>query len=152
MTELTKGEAAATVVTRTGSLRDALKPPSPLRLGCQRTTREAGRVQRLTPVDCAVAHDAEFVGVWAAPDRPYPKKPEDWVPLYDGCFAVIARYAGVPADAFLRYRSDVVVRPPAAGRWAVGDRGVRCYLWLSARTVTNSLKGAGPAALPRRTR
>ncbi|MEH0823583.1 MULTISPECIES: septum formation family protein [Micromonospora] len=152
LTELTTVEAAATVVTRTGSLRDALKTPSPLRLGCQRTGRDAGRVQRLTPVDCAVAHDAEFVGVWAAPDRPYPKKPEDWVPLYDGCFGVIARYAGVPADAFLRYRSDVVVRPPAAGRWAVGDRGVRCYLWLSDRTVTTSLKGAGPAALPRRTR
>ncbi|MDG4804305.1 septum formation family protein [Micromonospora sp. WMMD980] len=152
LTELNTVEAAAVVVTRTGSLRDALKPPSPLRLGCQRTGQDRGRVQRLTPVDCAVAHDAEFAGVWVAPDHPYPKKPADWAPLYAGCFAAVARFSGVPADGSLRYRSDVVVRPPAAGRWGVGDRGVRCYLWLSDRTVTGSLKASGPARLPVRTR
>ncbi|QLQ38289.1 septum formation family protein [Micromonospora robiginosa] len=152
LTELNTVEAAAVVVTRTGSLRDALKSPSRLRLGCQRTGQDRGRVQRLTAVDCAVAHDAEFAGVWVAPDRPYPKKPADWAPLYAGCFGAIARFSGVPADAALRYRSDVVVRPPAAGRWQVGDRGVRCYLWLSNRTVTGSLKSAGPARLPVRTR
>ena len=59
---------------------------------------------------------------------------------------------GVPDDANLRFRSGVVVRPPGAGRWRVGDRGVRCYLWLSDRTVTASLKGAGPAGLPVRTK
>ncbi|WFE37194.1 septum formation family protein [Micromonospora sp. WMMD998] len=152
LTELNTVEAAAVVVVRTGSLRDALKPPSPLRLGCQRTSRDGHRVQRLTPTDCAGAHDAEFVGVWVAPDRPFPKEPADWAPLYAGCYSAIARFTGVPADPILRYRSDVVVRPPAAGRWAVGDRGVRCYLWLSDRTVTASLKGAGPARLPVRTR
>ncbi|MET7807424.1 septum formation family protein [Micromonospora chersina] len=152
LSELTTVEAAATVVTRTGSLRDALKGPSPLRLGCQRTGRDARRVQTLTPVDCRAAHDAEFVGVWAAPDRPYPKKAADWAPLYTGCNTVLARYAGVPDDPTLRFRSGVVVRPPGAGRWVVGDRGVRCYLWLSDRTVTASLKGAGPAGLPVRTR
>ncbi|MFI5835303.1 septum formation family protein [Micromonospora sp. NPDC051300] len=152
LTELNTVEAAAVVVTRTGSLRDALKPPSRLRLGCQRTGQERGRVQTLTSADCAVAHDAEFAGVWVAPDRPYPKKPADWAPLYAGCFGAIARFSGVPADGTLRYRSDVVVRPPGPGRWVVGDRGVRCYLWLSDRTVTGSLKGAGPARLPVRTR
>ncbi|WP_089157630.1 septum formation family protein [Micromonospora sp. NBS 11-29] len=152
LTELNTVEAAATVVTRTSSLRDALKAPSRLRLGCQRTGQDRRRVQTLAPVDCAVRHDAEFAGVWAAPDRPYPKKPADWAPLYAGCYAVVARWAGVPADSTLRYRSGVVVRPPGAGRWAVGDRGVRCYLWLSDRTVTASLKGAGPGKLPVRTR
>lgn len=60
-------------------------------------------MRTLTPVGCGTSHDAEFVGVWKAPDRPYP-------------------------------------------------RGVRCYLWLSDRTVTASLAGAGPAGLPVRTR
>ncbi|MGC4890154.1 septum formation family protein [Micromonospora sp. DT227] len=152
LTELNTTEAAATVVTRTGSLRDALKQPSRLRLGCQRTGQDRRRVQTLTAVDCATTHDAEFVGVWAAPDRPYPKKPADWAPLYAGCYAAIARWTGVPADPVLRYRSDVVVRPPGPGRWAVGDRGVRCYLWLSHRKVSVSLKGAGPAGMPVRTR
>ncbi|MFU8854471.1 septum formation family protein [Micromonospora sp. SL1-18] len=151
LTELTTVEAAAQVVTRTGSLRDALKGPSSLRLGCQRTGGDA-RVQTLTPVDCRTPHDAEFVGVWPAPDRPYPTRDADWAPLYAGCNTVLARYVGVPDDAIVRFRSGVVVRPPDSGRWAVGDRGVRCYLWLSDRMVASSLNGAGPAGLPVRTK
>ncbi|MCW3840931.1 septum formation family protein, partial [Micromonospora yasonensis] len=83
LTELTTVEAAARVVTRTGSLRDALKGPSPLRLGCQRIGGDA-RARTLTPVDCRTAHDAEFVGVWAAPEKPYPMKDAEWAPLYTG--------------------------------------------------------------------
>ncbi|MEV6816905.1 septum formation family protein, partial [Micromonospora sp. NPDC051296] len=144
--EVSTVEAAATVVLRTGSLRDALRVPSPLRLGCQQTrTGRGGVVQTLLPVDCAERHDAEFAGVWQAPDRPYPSRSAEWVPLYAGCRSVLARYAGLPDDADLAFRSDVVVRPPGAGRWRAGDRGVRCYLWLADRAVTGSLKGAGPA-------
>ncbi|MEU6203973.1 septum formation family protein [Micromonospora musae] len=153
LSELNTVEAAATVVTRTGSLRDALKGPSPLRLGCQQTRGgEGGAVQALVPVDCATRHDAEFVGVWRAPEGPYPTRQADWLPLYAGCRSALGRFVGVPDDAQLRFRSGVVVRPPGAGRWRVGDRGVRCYLWLSHRTVTGSLDGAGPAGLPVRTR
>ncbi|SCL20953.1 Septum formation [Micromonospora nigra] len=153
LAEVTGVEAAATVVTRTGSLRDALKAPSPLRLGCQQTRAgRGGGVQTLVPVDCGTRHDAEFVGVWPAPDRPYPTKDGDWVPLYTGCRTVLGRYVGVPDDVDLPFRSGVVIRPPGPGRWRVGDRGVRCYLWLSDRTVTASLKGAGPAGLPVRTK
>ncbi|MEV0426969.1 septum formation family protein [Micromonospora sp. NPDC050495] len=151
LSEVDTVEAAARVVTRTGSLRDALKGASPLRLGCQRAGGKA-RARTLTPVDCRTGHDAEFVGVWTAPDRPYPTKEADWAPLYTGCDTVLARYVNVPDDKMLRFRTGVVVRPPGAGRWAAGDRGVRCYLWLSDRTVTASLKGAGPAGLPVRTR
>ncbi|MEU4402154.1 septum formation family protein [Micromonospora orduensis] len=152
LTELSTVEAAATVVVRSGSLRDALKSPTPLRLGCQQTRGAAGRVQTLVPVECGRQHDAEFVGVWRAPDTPYPTSDADWAPLYTGCRSALGRYVGVPDDAELRFRSGVVVRPPGAGRWRVGDRGVRCYLWLSDRTVTASLKGAGPAGLPVRTK
>ncbi|WP_406060926.1 septum formation family protein [Micromonospora sp. NBC_00860] len=153
LTELTTVEAAATVVVRSGSLRDALKGSTGLRLGCQQTRTGDGRgVQTLTPVECGKQHDAEFVGVWRAPDRAYPSRDADWLPLYTGCRSVLARYVGVPDDTELRVRSGVVVRPPGAGRWKVGDRGVRCYLWLSHRTVAASLKGAGPAGLPVRTK
>ncbi|MFR9776632.1 septum formation family protein [Micromonospora sp. MS34] len=151
LTELTTVEPAAQAVARTGSLRDALKGPSPLRLGCQRTGGDA-RARTLVPVDCRTGHDVEFVGVWAAPDRPYPTKDAEWAPLYTGCNTVLAKYVGVPDDPMLRFRSGVVVRPPGAGRWTAGDRGVRCYLWLADRTVTASLEGAGPAGLPVRTR
>ncbi|MEO3776234.1 septum formation family protein [Micromonospora sp. B11E3] len=154
LVEVDTVEAGAKVVTRTGSLRDALKAPtSALRLGCQQTRSAARRgPQALVPVACGTRHDAEFVGVWKAPDKPYPARDADWVPFYAGCRSVLARYVGVPDDDDLRFRSGVVVRPPGAGRWRVGDRGVRCYLWLSDRTVTVSLRGAGPAGLPVRTK
>lgn len=152
LTEVSTAEAGAVTVTRTGSLRGALKGPSPLRLGCQRTRGAKVRgAQVLTPVACGTRHDAEFVGVWKAPDKPYPARDAEWLPFFAGCRTVLARYVGVPDDDDLRLRSGLVVRPPAAGRWRVGDRGIRCYLWLSDRTVTASLKGAGPAGLPVRT-
>ncbi|MEU4566385.1 septum formation family protein [Micromonospora sp. NPDC023956] len=153
VTEVDTVERSGRTVLRSGSLRDALKAASPLRLGCQnaRTGPELG-VQAVTPADCAKAHNAEFVGVWKAPDTPYPAKPADWAPVHTGCWSVLARYAGLPADSYLRFRTDLVVRPPGQGRWKAGDRGVRCYLWLSDRTVTRSLKGAGPKTLPIRTR
>ncbi|MEV6693291.1 septum formation family protein [Micromonospora sp. NPDC051196] len=151
--EVTTAEAGAKVVTRSGSLRNALRPPSPLWLGCQQArTDRSGVVQALVPVDCAERHDAEFAGVWQAPDRPYPTRSAQWAPFYAGCRTVLARYTGLPDDSDLVFRSDLVVRPPSAGRWRVGDRGVRCYLWLSDRKVTGSLKGVGPAGLPVRTK
>ncbi|GIJ28188.1 hypothetical protein Vqi01_33500 [Micromonospora qiuiae] len=151
--EVTTADVGAEVVVRTGSLRDALRSPSALRLGCQQTrTDRNGVVQALVPVDCAQRHDAEFAGVWASPDRQYPKRGADWASIYAGCRSVIARYAGVPDDTDLVFRSDVVVRPPGAGRWRAGDRGVRCYLWLSDRAVTGSLRNSGRAGLPLRTK
>ncbi|MFI7077014.1 septum formation family protein [Micromonospora sp. NPDC049903] len=151
--EVTTTEAAATVVLRTGSLRNALRTPSPVRLGCQQARIDRNRVvQTLVAVDCATRHDAEFVGVWQSPERTYPTRSAQWAPFYEGCRSVIARYAGVPDDAYLVFRSDLVVRPPGAGRWRAGDRGVRCYLWLGDRKVTGSLKGVGPAGLPVRTK
>ncbi|WP_433388282.1 septum formation family protein [Micromonospora sp. KLBMP9576] len=152
LVEVSTVEAGATVVVRSGSLRGVLGTSSPLRLGCQEARSVGGSVRTLLPVDCRTRHDAEFVGVWRAPDRPYPTRPADWAPLYAGCRSALGRYVGVPDDDELRFRSGVVVRPPGAGRWRVGDRGVRCYLWLDDRTVTGSLRAAGPAALPVRQR
>ncbi|GGM30162.1 septum formation family protein [Micromonospora yangpuensis] len=152
LTEVTTVEAGAGTVLRTGSLRGALRGPSPLKLGCQQAaTGRGGGVSTLSPVSCDKRHNAEYVGVWAAPDRPYPARDAEWAPFYTGCRTVLARYVGVPDDIRLTVRSGVVVRPPAAGRWRAGDRGVRCYLWLSHRTTTGSLAGAGPAGLPVRT-
>jgi hypothetical protein len=153
LTEVDTVEAGAEPVTRSGSLRGALRAASPLRIGCQQARAgRGGRVLALTPVGCDTRHNAEYVGVWRAPDRPFPVQAGDWAPFYSGCREVLARYTKVPVDRRLSIRSDVVFRSPSAGRWRAGDRGVRCYLWLSHRTVTGSLKDVGPAGLPPRTR
>ncbi|GAB3149261.1 hypothetical protein GCM10027290_35220 [Micromonospora sonneratiae] len=134
--------------SRSGSLKGALADPSPLNLGCFKSKVTAGRLDSLTPVDCTREHDTEFAGVWQAPEMAYPAADKDWTRFYDECRKVVAGYVGVPADADLRYRTGVVVRPGARTEWGYGNRGVRCYLWLSSRTLTKSLKDAGPAGLP----
>ena len=57
-------------------------------------------------------------------------------------------YVGVPADANQQYRTGVVSLPGAADVWALGDHGVRCYLWVDGVTLTSSLEGKGAKGLP----
>jgi hypothetical protein len=99
-------------------------------------------------VDCRKGHNAEFVGVWKAPDMSYPAKAGDWTRFYAECRTLVAKYAGVPDDGDLQYRTGVVALPDGPDEWNAGNRGVRCYLWLSGRTLTRSLKGAGTSGLP----
>ena len=76
--------------------------------------------------------------------------PEDaaWEEFHEGCRGLAAKYAGIPDDANLQYRTGVVSLPGNADVWAHGDHGVRCYLWLDGAELTGSLKGKGTKALP----
>ena len=139
------------LVQRAGSLRDALKQgASPLRLTCYAIKLDAnGAIDTMPGVSCAARHNAEFVGVWyAGSTAPYPKTAAQWGALHDGCRKLIAQYVGVPDDEDLQYRTGVVSLPGGADVWALGDRGVRCYLWLEGSALTASLKGKGVAGLP----
>ena len=54
----------------------------------------------------------------------------------------------MPDDEDLQYRTGVVSLPGGEDVWALGDRGVRCYLWLDGAELTTSLKGKGAKGLP----
>lgn len=155
LTEVTgvEQESPAAVV-RTGSLRDVLKAGGPLRLGCYTAALNRVRlVEKLTPIDCARPHNAEFAGVWAVPERlERPRRDRDWVPFYGACTRIVAAYVGVPDDGTLPARAGVRPVPTSPARWRAGDRAVRCYFWLPERQVSTSLRGGGPAALPVPTR
>lgn len=155
LVELSAVEDTGRQVTRRGSLKGALvAADSPLRLTCFNVTlARTGRVDTMPAVDCAKPHNSEFAGVWSAPARlAHPVRDRDWLPFYDGCYQRVAAYAGVPNDRDLRSRTGVVTVPAGANDWKSGDRGVRCYLWADKGRFTRSLKGAGPAGLPVRTR
>jgi Septum formation len=141
-------------VERRGDLAGALEAvDSPLLLRCHRMEIDQVRkVINVPAVPCEKAHNGEFVGLWKAPDRPFPSRTEDFVPFYDGCRAEIGRYVGVPLDKKLVLRADVVPVFAQAPDWKAGDRGVRCYLYLNDRELTGSLKGKGDAGLPVRGR
>jgi hypothetical protein len=137
-------------VLRVGSLKDALAPPSSaLRLSCYGIRLDADGVIDLMPgVSCKAQHNAEFVGVWDAKNLEYPTEDDEWAEFHDGCRSLIADYVGVPDDKDLQFRTGVVSMPGGEDVWALGDRGVRCYLWLDSATLTSSLKGKGVAGLP----
>jgi hypothetical protein len=138
-------------VERAGSLRGALMPGSDLMLVCNRVEVDRKRNVAKVPVaSCDKPHEGEFVGVWTAPDRPYPAKDADYVPFYQGCREAIGKYVGVPIDGNLIRRAGVLPLLATPADWKSGDRGVRCYLWLGDRKLTASLKGAGEKGLPLR--
>lgn len=149
LSELSSVEGTGAFIKRTGSLKAALKAASPLKLGCY-TVKLArnGDIDVMTPVGCAKAHRAEFVGVYTAPDITYPSGDKHRATLVDGCESVLAKFAKVPDDSLVKYRSGLIWYPAAEGDWKGGDRGVRCYLWMGDRDLKRSMRGAGPAGLP----
>ena len=148
--EISSIEDDGGLVMRLGSLKDALRTAgSPLLLTCYAIKLDdAGAIDTMPAASCAGKHNAEFVGVWDAGNHGYPTKADDWAAFHDGCRTLIARYAGVPDDKDLQYRTGVISLPGGEDVWALGDRGVRCYLWLDGAELTSSLKGKGVKSLP----
>jgi hypothetical protein len=138
------------LVQRVDSLRDALQEAiSPLLLTCYAIKLDAGgSIGTMPPSRCTAKHNAEFVGVWNAGTLAYPQQDALWAKFHDGCRKLISSYAGVPDDADLQYRTGVVSLPGGADVWALGDHGVRCYLWLDGSTLTAPLKAKGVKGLP----
>ncbi|MBM0231829.1 septum formation family protein [Micromonospora sp. STR1_7] len=137
------GESDA-AIQRTDSLRGALASRSPLTLGCMNEDKWG----MLRTAGCTAGHQFEFVGIWTAPDRSWADAARDEAAIHTACRAVIARYAKVPVDGKLPYRTGTAYRFPSRPLWERGDRGVRCYYWSSGTTVKRSIAGGGTAVLP----
>ena len=131
-------------VQRSGSLRDAVRSRSALTYGCMNQDEWGW----LRPAGCTTAHQYEYAGVWTAPGRSYETATKDTDSIHAACRKVVARYAKVPIDGNLRYRTGTSFRFPSPEAWARGDHGVRCYYWSSGRKITRSIAGGGPKVLP----
>jgi hypothetical protein len=149
VTEVTNVEDNGDTTSRSGTVKGVLKSASPLKLACyQVKLARDSSIDTMPASECTKDHNSEFVGVYMAPDGAYPSKSADWEKLHNECRKIIAKFAGVPNDGNLKYRTGVVSLPGNEDEWKGGNRGVRCYLWLSERKVNRSLKGAGPNGLP----
>jgi hypothetical protein len=148
--EISSIEDDGGLVQRSGSLRDAIElPSSALLLTCYAIKLDpAGAIDTMPLTSCANRHNAEFVGVWNAPNLAFPEQDKQWAQFHTGCRALISTYVGVPNDKDLPFRTGVVSLPGGDDVWAQGDHGVRCYLWLDAATLTAPLKGKGVKGLP----
>ncbi|NES30470.1 hypothetical protein GCE86_05220 [Micromonospora terminaliae] len=136
------------VVARRGTLRNALKPGSPLALGCYEPKLRKDHVEEMKPVACTAKHHAEFVGVYDFPDISYAEFERTPLRAHKGCRGLIAKYVKVPNNGDLVYRAGTIIYHPYKEEWQDGDRGVQCFLWVEDRTLTRSLKGGGTKALP----
>jgi hypothetical protein len=148
--EISSIEDDGGLVLRVGSLRDALaEPGSDLLLTCYAIQLDSkGAISTMPAASCTAKHNAEFVGTWDAVGLDYPKDDATWVKFHNGCRHVIATYVGVPDDANQEYRTGVVSLPGGEDVWALGDLGVRCYLWVDGAALTSSLAGKGDKGLP----
>jgi hypothetical protein len=137
------------VAGRVGSLQGTLTGARPVGLGCFKVSTKGQDVDTMAAVDCATAHNAEFAGIWDAPPGPYPADgaQEEKVQL-DGCRGVIASFAHIPNDDKFRYRVGQVTYGFGKADWDLGNRGVRCYVWMDNKTFTKSLRGVGTGGLP----
>ena len=137
------------VLDRTASLKSGLVGSAELKLSCMTITEtSAQEIDKILPVACSTSHNGEFAGVWDAPDGPYPTDANARKTAnLNGCRGVVASYAGIPNDSNFTYRTGQVATPFNKAAWELGNRGVRCYIWLN-KNVSNSLKGVGTGGLP----
>jgi hypothetical protein len=136
------------IVNRSSSMEGALGGSKQLGLFCFAATEKSGSIDTMVAVDCAAAHNSEFSGVWEAPDQTFPDDATARRNLeLAGCKGVTAAFAGIPNDGNFQYRTGQITFPFTKADWELGNRGVRCYLWLN-KNANRSLKGAGTTGLP----
>ncbi|MFC7549857.1 septum formation family protein [Plantactinospora sp. GCM10030261] len=137
-----------TAVVRTASLRGALMGPSPLAHGCFQPKLIGNEINFMEPVSCDAPHRAEFAGIHRAPDSTYEVFERNRERIHRSCMSTVATFAGLPDNNEIGVRVGSIIYRPDAAAWALGERGVQCFLWVSDRDLTRSAQGAGPTLLP----
>jgi Septum formation len=134
---------------RSGNLKDVLKAAAPIAFGCFRAVLAGGgqEISAMNAVACGQAHGAEYAGVWTAPETSYADFEKNTQRAHDGCRGVVAKWAKVPNDGNIKFRTGTIIYFPTEDEWNNGDRGVQCFLWISDQNLRRSMKGAGPGAL-----
>jgi hypothetical protein len=138
------GKFGGDEVTRQQSLKGALAAEPALKLGCYQYD---GTAKTSAEKPCTEAHNAEFVGIYTL-DVNYAQASDLDEQIGNACWGLAATFAGMPGDKDIKYRTGVMWDFPGKADWEAGDHGVRCHLWLSKKTVTRSLAGAGNGGLP----
>lgn len=136
------------IAARTSSVKDGLSTSSGLVLTCASVAATGDTIDSILPAECSSSHNAEFTGIYDHPEGEYPSDSDVRSEAnLAGCRSVIAAYTGIPDDADFQYRVGQVASPFWKASWELGNRGVRCYVWVS-ENITSSVKGVGTSGLP----
>ncbi|WP_250037077.1 septum formation family protein [Paractinoplanes maris] len=131
-------------VRRSGSLKGSLRSAR-VRMTCANPRVAGGRVTAMRPVPCAGQHTAEFAGIFVSKSATAAGLTA--AELEKGCHATIATFTGIPADRSVRNRVGWLGFPPGDTSWRLGDRAIRCFLWLNGERMTGTYKNAGTRKL-----
>ncbi|MEU8298803.1 septum formation family protein [Micromonospora sp. NPDC048909] len=129
------------IMKHVGSLRGALKPPSPLAHACF----DLDEWYALEPVTCINPHRYEYVGIWTSPLERRADVERDSASVHARCRELVNRFAKVPAGG--EVGTGTLYRLPSPQGWARGDRGLRCYFWTGGPAVSRSVRGGGVRAI-----
>jgi hypothetical protein len=132
------------LVRRTGTITGAVGSGA-LRMACANPAIKGDTVTEMHPVPCAGNHTAEFAGLFESTRRTSAELSND--DMADGCDTAIAEFADLPDDANLASRVGWLGFPPDDIAWEMGDRAVRCFLWLNGEKMKGSYRNAGPKKL-----
>jgi hypothetical protein len=122
-----------------------LRTTAPPRMSCADPAINGERVTAMRPVPCERRHRAEFAGLYESPRTSAAQLTS--AELRKGCGAAIARFTRIPDDGTLVNRVGWLGFPPDDTAWQLGDRAVRCFLWLDGAPMTGSYRNAGPGKL-----
>ncbi|HEY0697827.1 MAG TPA: septum formation family protein [Micromonospora sp.] len=131
---------------RSSPLRNVLKSESPLRHGCYNVRVDSG-TPSLVPSSCATPHNAEFVGVTHAIERPTNGYDFDEESLNDQCDRVAVDYTETDHNEFV-VRLRTFWWQPREANWEMGDRGMLCFLYDEDGSLTRSLRDVTITGLP----
>jgi hypothetical protein len=131
------------LVRRRTSMKGALR--GPLRMSCANPKISGDSVTEMHPIACGTAHTAEFAGLFATTKAKSSDLSTD--DLARGCDKAIARFTGLKIDDSLPTRVGWLGFPPDDTAWQLGDRAIRCFLWLNGEKMTGSYRNVGPTKL-----
>lgn len=129
-----------------GSLKGDLSGARSAAYGCLTATSDKDRVViSAKPVDCAAPHQAEYAGLYTAPDVPYPSDRTTQINMLErGCQGVVASFLGFQNVS--QWNTSTVGWWPeglSEDRWKLGDRTTQCFAYAYTRSgaIVGSVKG-----------
>jgi putative regulator of septum formation len=141
-------------VDTVGSVKDGLKDARPLAVTCLTLTDDGkGIITDVKDTPCAQGHNAEYMGLYTAPDSAYPSDQTARHKLAEnGCEKMLSNFLGYGGGT--PYSNYVGWWPGgfSEDQWNLGDRTEHCYaVALHNGTVNNvrvvgSMKGLRSAA------
>jgi hypothetical protein len=128
-----------------GSLKGDLTGARTAALGCLTTTLDKDQsITEADPIDCGQPHQAEFAGLYTAPDVPFPSDKTTRESVLDRhCETVVGKFLGYPDGSGGNLAVGYWVTGWGEDQWNLGDRTVECfaYAYTKSGKFVGSVKG-----------